>query len=385
MSEDLNKIPLLDLKEQYLAIKEEINQAISRVVESQGFILGKEVEDFETELCNYIGCKFSIGVSSGTDALLLSLMSLGIQAGDEVITTPYTFFATAGSIARLGAKPVFVDIDPISYDIDPKKIEKVVSNKTKAIMPVHLFGQVAEMSLISQIAQAHNFRVIEDAAQAIGAKYINKQAGVLGDFGCFSFFPSKNLGGFGDSGLISTDDPDLAQRARKLRVHGGERRYYHEEVGGNFRIDALQAAILRVKLKSLDLWAERRRENAKYYNTLFCSSGLSTVPNLTNTKEHPVVLPQELEHRYHVYNQYVIKVEKRDELMEFLANNGITTAIYYPLPLHLQGCFSHLGYKVGDFPNSEELAKKSLALPIFPELKKQQIEKVVSVIKKFYE
>ncbi|MBP9837339.1 MAG: DegT/DnrJ/EryC1/StrS family aminotransferase [Proteobacteria bacterium] len=385
MSTEVN-VPLLDLKLQYLEIKDEIALAIERVVESQAFILGPEVDKFEEQIGKYCHAKYAIGVSSGTDALLLSLMALEIKSGDEVITSPYTFFATAGSITRAGAKPVFVDIDPVSYNLDVNKLEAAITPRTKAIMPVHLYGQCSEMDEINAIAKKYNLAVVEDAAQAIGAKYKGKIAGELGTVGCFSFFPSKNLGCFGDAGLVTTNDEKLAYQLKILRVHGGEKRYYHEKVGGNFRIDALQAAIIAVKLPLLDSWAEKRRKNAALYKKLFSDYGLcfSGVNDVKISDESPVFLPRELKEHYHVYNQYIIRVENRDGLQQFLNENHIGNAIYYPLPLHLQKCFSHLEYGEGSFPESELAAKQTLALPIFPELKEDQIVRVVEAIKKFY-
>lgn len=374
------QVPLLDLKPQYQPLKDDIALAIERVVESQGFILGPEVSQFEEQVAQYCHSKFALGVSSGTDALILALMGLGIGEGDEVITSPYTFFATAGSIARVGAKSVFVDIDPISYNLDVSQVEKKITGRTKAIMPVHLYGQCVEMDELCKISEKHGIPLIEDAAQAIGSEYKGRRAGSFGGIGCFSFFPSKNLGAFGDAGLVTTDDEKLFEHLKIMRVHGGERRYYHDYVGGNFRIDALQAAILSVKLRHLESWTEGRRSNAATYRSLFEASGIAG----KDLKSACVVLPEEGPHHRHIYNQYVIRVRDREKLINELTKEKIGTAIYYPLPLHLQKCFSDLGYKKGDLPQSESAADTTLAIPIFPELSVEQLEFVVHVIAGFY-
>ena len=363
-------VPLLDLQAQYRAIRDEIHTAIGLVLESQHFILGPEVQALEREIAEYSQCRFGVGVSSGTDALLIALMALDIQPGDEVITTPYTFFATAGVIHRLGAKPVFVDIEPDTYNIDPARIEAAVTPKTKAIIPVHLYGQCAEMDPILDIARRHNLFVIEDAAQAIGAEYQGRRAGSMGTIGCFSFFPSKNLGGYGDGGMVVTQDESLAERLKMLRVHGSKPKYYHSLVGGNFRLDALQAAIVRVKLRHLDEWTAARQRNARTYDALFEEAGLA------GTK---IKLPAVKQNR-HIFNQYVIQVENRDALMAHLKQNGIGTEIYYPVPMHLQKCFARLGYSGGSLPVSEHAANTTLALPIYPELTAEQQEMVVKRI-----
>ncbi|HOL96710.1 MAG TPA: DegT/DnrJ/EryC1/StrS family aminotransferase [bacterium] len=363
-------VPLLDLQAQYRAIRDEIHTAIGQVLESQHFILGPEVQALEREIAEYSQCRFGVGVSSGTDALLIALMALDIQPGDEVITTPYTFFATAGVIHRLGAKPVFVDIEPDTYNIDPALIEPAVTPKTKAIIPVHLYGQCAEMNPILDIARRHNLFVIEDAAQAIGAEYQGRRAGSMGTIGCFSFFPSKNLGGYGDGGMVVTQDESLAERLKMLRVHGSKPKYYHSLVGGNFRLDALQAAIVRVKLRHLDEWTAARQRNARTYDALFEEAGLA------GTK---IKLPAVKQNR-HIFNQYVIQVENRDALMAHLKQNGIGTEIYYPVPMHLQKCFARLGYSGGCLPVSEHAANTTLALPIYPELTAEQQEMVVKRI-----
>jgi dTDP-4-amino-4,6-dideoxygalactose transaminase len=374
-------IPFLDLKAQYLTVKEKIESAIEEVLEAQQFILGPKVEEFEHNIVTYSGTKYAVGVSSGTDALLISLMALDINPGDEIITSPFTFFATAGSIARLGAKPVFVDIDPITYNIDPEKIENAITNKTKAIIPVHLFGQCADMEPILEIAKKYNLHVIEDAAQSIGAEYKGQKAGTMGNLGIFSFFPSKNLGGFGDGGMVITNDEDLHKKIKILRIHGSEPKYYHKMLGGNFRLDALQAAILNEKLKYLDQWSQKRRDNAEYYDKKFRDRGLIQNGNIT------LPLPiyrNNTDKNYHIYNQYTIKTENRDKLRVFLEENGLKTAIYYPIPLHLQECFLGLGYKKGDFSVSEKSAKTVLSLPIFPELTTKQIDYIMQKVSDFF-
>ncbi len=367
-------IPLLDLKAQYAPIREECRAAFDRVADAQYFIGGPEVEGLEKEVAAYSQCSFGIGVTSGTDALLVAMMTIGIQPGDEVITTPYTFFATGGCIHRLGATPVFVDIDPLSYNIDPTLIEAAITPKTKAIMPVHLYGQMADMDPIMAIAQRHNLYVIEDAAQAIGAEYRGRRAGSIGHFGCFSFFPSKNLGGFGDGGMITANDPELAHRAKLLRNHGAEPKYYHKLVGGNFRLDALQAAILRIKLRHLDGWTAGRQRNAERYRRLFTEAGLQDV-----------VLPADEPDRRHIYNQFVIRTDRRDAVMAKLKEHKIGHEIYYPVPLHLQECFASLGYQPGSLPESERAARETLALPIYPELTEEMQAAVVSAIATAYD
>jgi dTDP-4-amino-4,6-dideoxygalactose transaminase len=380
-SESTHSIPLLDLKAQYATIREEIRAAIDRVIEAQQFILGPEVEALEHEIATYTGCKYGIGVSSGTDALLVALMAIDIRPGDEVITTPYTFFATAGSIARLGAVPVFVDIDPLTFNIDPNAIEAKITPRTRAIMPVHLYGQMADMDPIMEIAQRHNLVVIEDAAQAIGAEYKGRRAGSIGHLGCFSFFPSKNLGGFGDGGMVVTSDPTLAEKMRLLRAHGASPKYYHKLIGGNFRLDALQAAVLRVKLKYLDDWTAGRQRNAATYRRLFIEAGLATdlpvclesgcrarINGLCGLSPAKVVLPVEAPNRKHVYNQFVIRVVQRDRVMTSLKAHRVGYEVYYPVPLHLQECFFYLGLRAGDLPASECAASETLALPVYPEM-----------------
>ncbi len=353
------KVPLLDLTAQYATIRDEVRRAMDEVCDSQQFILGPHVERLERAVAGYCQCAHGIGVSSGTDALLVALMALDIKAGDEVITTPYTFFATAGAIARLGARPVFVDIEPDTYNINAALIERAITPRTKAILPVHLYGQCADMDAILKFG----LPVIEDAAQAIGAEYKGRRAGSMGVMGCLSFFPTKNLGGFGDAGMVVTNDAGLAERVRVLRVHGMQPKYYHRVVGGNFRLDALQAAVLHVKLKHLDDWTRRRQDNAAFYNARL-SGGPVTV-------------------HHHIYNQYVIRSKQRDRLRAHLTAAGIGTEIYYPVPLHLQECFAYLGYRPGDFPEAEAAARETLALPVYPELTREQLEYVVEAIRSF--
>jgi dTDP-4-amino-4,6-dideoxygalactose transaminase len=384
------KVPLLDLKAQYETIKTEAEEAMLRVARSQYLILGPDVDLMEKNLCEYLDCKYSIGVSSGTDALLIALMAIDIMPGDEVIMPTYSFFATAGVVSRLNAKPVFVDCDPVTYNIDPEKIESLITEKTKAILPVHLYGQSCEMDMIMDIATKHGLKVIEDAAQSIGTQYKDgRQVGNIGDIGCFSFYPSKNLGCFGDGGLVTTNDEKLAEKLKILRVHGGMPKYYHKIIGGNFRIDALQAAVLNVKLPHLDSWTKKRQMNADLYTDLFKQNGLAEDEGRSEYDEkNRVLLPKpvykefNLKH-YHIYNQYIIRVKERDELRKFMTENEIGTEIYYPVPFHLQECFAYLGYKKGDFPLSEECAAETIALPIYPELTKEQIEFTVQTINKF--
>jgi dTDP-4-amino-4,6-dideoxygalactose transaminase len=397
------QIPLLDLKAQYQSIRKEISDALDEVLESQRFILGPEVDSLEEKIGAYCGCKYSVGVSSGTDALLICLMAERIGPGDEVITTPYTFFSTVGSISRCGAKPVFVDIQPRTYNIDPDRIVEKISPKTKAIIPVHLFGQCADMDPILEIAKSHGSVVIEDAAQALGADYVSQssvskfhRAGSMGDYGCFSFFPSKNLGAFGDGGMVVTNDPERAERVRLLRAHGAKPKYYHKLIGGNFRLDALQAAILNVKWKYLDSWTAKRRENASFYNAAFQKSGLIeqsllTLP-LTIWEERALknkdswAVRNSIDHFHsHIYNQYVIRTPQRDDLQKYLGEKGVGTEVYYPVPLHLQECFRNLGYQRGSFPVSEEAAQETLALPIYPELTPEQLEYVTDSICNFFQ
>ena len=376
-------VPLLDLKAHHEPLHKEIMAALEQAFRSQAFILGPEVAKLEERVAAYSQARYGIGVSSGTDALLIALMAIGIGAGDEVITTPYSFFATAGAIARLGAKPVLVDIDPTTYNIDPSKISKVITSKTKAIIPVHLYGQCADMAQILDLAQRHNLKVIEDAAQAIGSEYRDgRRAGGMGTIGCLSFFPSKNLGCLGDGGMVVTNDADLAERMKVLRVHGGKPKYYHKMIGGNFRLDTIQAAVLNVKLNYLDDWTELRQENARRYETLFQQS--------EPVQKGKVQLPDAVYQasgtkHYHIYNQFVIRAKKRDDLLAHLRQNGIGVEIYYPVPFHLQECFHYLGHTEGDFPESERASQETLALPIYPELTAEQQAQVVSVVTDFYQ
>lgn len=384
MSDSKTPVPLLDLKPQYAALAEELNQAVLNVAQSQYFILGPEVVNFEAKVSEYCSTEHGVGVSSGTDALIVALMAMGIGEGDEVITTPYTFFGTWGSIVRLGAKPVIVDIEPGTFNIDATKIEAAITDKTRVILPVHLFGQMADMSAIKTIADKHNLLVLEDAAQAIGAKQNGQPACSFGDAGCLSFFPTKNLGGFGDGGMVVTNNAEYAEISRQLRNHGMEPKYFHPRVGGNFRLDALQAAVLNVKLPHLNSWHEQRRENAALYRKLFDQAGLTRTANdLDSGLNGGVVVPVEKEGNYHIYNQFVIYSEQRDALLKHMQSNQVGCEIYYPLSLHEQACFQSLGYKKGDFPNSERAAAMSLALPIFPDLADEMIERVVEVIAEF--
>ncbi|MBN1362666.1 MAG: DegT/DnrJ/EryC1/StrS family aminotransferase [Sedimentisphaerales bacterium] len=360
------QVPLLDLKAQYATIKDEIMAAVAGVLESQRCIGGPKVEELERAIAQASDCEFGVGVSSGTDALLNCLMSLDIGPGDEVVTTPFTFFASAGSIARVGAKPVFVDIDPRTYNIDPSQIEAVVTDKTKAIMPVHLYGQMADMDPIMALARKHDLAVIEDAAQSITSTYKGRKAGSIGTAGCFSFFPSKNLGGIGDGGMVVTNDRQLYERMLIMRDHGQQPQYYYHFVGGNFRLDPLQAAALLVKLPYLDGWSQARRENAAYYDKRFAGTEVQT----------PYISPD----CGTVYNQYCIRVPQRDRVVAHLRDKGIGCAIYYPVPLHLQKCFAYLGYKEGDFPESEKAAQEIIALPVYPELTDEMQDAVVDAV-----
>ncbi len=385
---ELTAVPLLDLKAQYATIRDEIQDAIDQVLESQRFILGPEVDALEREIADYSGCAHGIGVTSGSDALIAALMALDLKPGDEVITTPYTFFATAGAISRLGGRSVFVDVEPGTFNLDPELLEAAITERTRAIIPIHLFGQMADMDPTMAVARRHNLPVIEDAAQAIGAEYHGRRAGSMGEMACFSFFPSKNLGAFGDAGMVTTNDAALADRLKLIRGHGAKPKYYHQIVGGNFRIDALQAAILRVKLRHLDDWTAGRQRNAARYRTLFAEAGL-VVPDGTSAPElaesRGVMLPVELPHVRHIYNQFVIRSGRRDALQQFLKERQIGTEIYYPVSLHQQECFADLGYATGDFPESERAAAESLAIPIYPELTDGMLESVVGAVTEFYQ
>ena len=366
-------IPLLDLVGQYKNIEDEIKEAIDEVLASGRYIMGDVVKNFEDEMADYCDVKHAIGVASGTDALLLSLKALDINEGDEVILPTFTFFATAGVVSRLGAKPVFVDIDPDTYNIDTKEIKKNITDKTKAIIPVHLYGQPADMNKIMEIADEYDLKIVEDACQAIGAKYKGRKIGDFGDTTALSFFPSKNLGAYGDAGMILTNDDNLAERLKSLRVHGASPKYYHSEVGYNSRLDAIQAAILRVKLKYLDQWTKNRQRVANKYSELFKKNNLDS----------KIVLPFKKEDVNHVYHQYVVRVNNRDKIKEELKKEGISTAIYYPIPLHLQECYEDIGYKKGDFPNAEKACGEVLALPIDPKLSYFEIKKIINGIKKY--
>ena len=368
-------VPLLDLKTQYTRIQPELMKVIEEVCAQQSFILGSKVEQLENTLAKFIGTKHAVGVASGSDALLLSLMELDIQPGDEVLTVPFTFFATTGVISRLHARPVFVDICPDTFNFDPMQMAEKITSKTKAILPVHLFGQCADMEAINEVANANKIPVIEDVCQAIGATRNGIKAGACGRTGCFSFFPSKNLGAFGDGGLISTDDPKVAERLRLMRVHGSRSEYHHHLIGMNSRLDALQAAVLQVKFQYLADWTEKRQKNAARYRQLFHEYGL----------DDRITLPVVASGNTHVYNQFTIRTPKRDDLSAYLTEKNIGNRIYYPVPLHLQECYKTLGYHKGDFPVAEQVAKEVLSLPIFPELTSAQISYVVETIKQFFD
>jgi dTDP-4-amino-4,6-dideoxygalactose transaminase len=384
-------VPLLDLKAQFRDIEAEVMGALNAVCTRQQFILGPRVKELEEKLARYSQCRYGIGVSSGTDALLLALMSLDVGPGDEVITTPFTFFATAGVIARLGARPLFCDIDPLTYNLSPASVAdlitaqcelrdgRLINRKTKGIvkvlMPVHLFGQLADMEPLAELACRHGLKIVEDAAQAIGAEYVGgRRAGSIGDIGCFSFFPSKNLGAFGDGGMCVTSDPALAERMTVLRVHGGSPKYHHAVIGGNFRLDEIQAAVLLVKFKYLDLWTARRQENACYYDSAFSKAGVDS----------QVKTPEVRQGYRHVFNQYVLRVERRDEIRTHLANAKIGSEIYYPISLHMQECFAYLGYRPEDCPESYRAARETLAIPIYPELTEEQMQHTVETTAAFY-
>lgn len=369
------RIPLLDLVAQHRVIRDEVLEAMLRVVDSQAFVLGEEVEALERELAAYCGARFAIGCASGTDALFLALLALGIGPGDEVVTSPYTFFATAGAIVRAGAKPVFADVEAGTFNLDAERAAAVICTRpaVRAVIAVHLFGACADMDPLREAAARQGIPVIEDAAQAIGAEYKGRRAGSLGAVGCFSFYPSKNLGAYGDGGLLTTSDEALAEKLRALRVHGSRERYRHEWVGINSRLDALQAAVLRVKLRHLDAWTEARRRNAEYYRRRFAELGL------------PVLTPSAPPYATrHVWNQFVIRAPARDRLREHLSQRGIGTEVYYPIPLHLQPCFRDLGYRPGDFPVAEQLAREALALPVYPELGEEGLETVAQAVASFY-
>lgn len=364
------QVPLLDLKRQYQSIKGEIDNAVMNVLEHSRFIMGPETLKFEEEVAEYCGSKYAVGVASGTDALLIALRACGVKAGDEVITSTFSFFASAGVISRLGATPIFVDIDPDSYNLNPELVEKAITSKTKVLMPVHIFGQCADMDPILELARKHNLTIVEDAAQAIGAKYKGRTAGTMGAFGCFSFFPSKNLGAAGDGGMIISDFMDKQTFMKSLRDHGANPKYYHSYIGYNSRLDTLQAAILSVKLRYLDQWTEGRRKNADFYNQAFADLPLKT--------------PTENEGNYHIYNQYTIATDQRDKLFEFLQSKNIGCAIYYPVPLHAQKCYAYLGNKDDDFPVACKASKEVVSIPIFPDLNEDEKNYVVECITGFF-
>ncbi len=372
------RVPSLDLLAQYATIRDEVNAAVNGVLESQRFILGPEVAALESEIADYLGCAHAIGVSSGTDALLAALMALGIGPGDEVITTGFTFFATAGAVHRLGGRPVFVDVDPATLNLDPERVADAVTERTRAIVPVHIFGKTADMDALQDVARRHGLAVIEDACQSIGADHRGAMTGTLGELGCFSFFPSKNLGGIGDGGLVTTSDDGLADEVRRLRAHGSKPKYFHHVVGGNFRLDAINAAVLRVKLRHLDAWTEGRRRAARRYADLFAAAGL------LSTDGPVLALPPGDDGGKHVFHQYVIRARERDALQQHLGDSGVGTAVYYPRPLHLQPCFADLGYGEGDFPHSERASLEVLALPMYPELTAELQGHVVDSIAAFY-
>ena len=375
MSNVITSVPLLDLKAQYKNIKDEIEPVVKEVMESQYFIGGPVLKKFETNVADYCQSKFALGVSSGTDALLLALMALDIKPGDEVIVPVYSFFATAGCVSRLNAKPVFVDINPVTYNIDPEKIEAAITSKTKAVIPVHLYGQLADMDAIMTIAKKHQLFVIEDAAQAIGSENEKGQrAGTFGDIGCFSFFPSKNLGGFGDGGLVTTNDESLYNKMDYLKNHGANPKYYHKMIGGNFRLDALQAAVLDIKLKYLDNWTEGRQRNADFYD-----NGLKNRDLLDYIDP-----PKRVKGYRHIFNQYILRCQRRDDLLNYLKSQNIGCEIYYPVTFNNQECFAYLGYKQGDFPEAERAASETLAIPVYPELNKEQKEYILASLKNFY-
>jgi dTDP-4-amino-4,6-dideoxygalactose transaminase len=375
-------VPLLDLKAQFAPLREEINQAIQEVVEAQAFVLGPTVERLEKEVADYVGSDHAVGCASGTDALILSLAAAGVGEGDQVLTSPFSFFSSASCAYKVGARPAFADIDPNTFNLDPAAVEQSIGPKTRALLPVHIFGQCAEMDALSEIGERCGIPVIEDAAQALSASYRSRKrnatlkAGALGTLGCFSFFPTKNLGGFGDGGMVTTSDDGLAERVRLLRVHGGQQMYHHRWVGWNSRLDALQAAVLRVKLPRLDTWSAGRAANADRYDSLFQQSGL--------TERGAVRTPARADNCIHIFNQYTLRVERREALREHLKSAGIGHSVYYPVPLHLQECFAELGYKKGDLPVAEQASEEVVSLPVFPELTRAQQERVVSAVADFY-
>lgn len=362
-------VPLCDLRAQHDNIRDELRAAIDEVVDGQAYIMGPQVAELERQVAKYSGAQHAIGVSSGSDALLLSLLALDVGPGHEVITTPFTFFATVGAIVRLGARPVFVDVDPISYNLNPHAIQAAITPRTKAIIPVHLFGQTADMDPVLKVAKERGVAVVEDAAQAIGARYKGRMAGAMADVGCYSFFPSKNLGGMGDGGMVVTSDAKLADKMRMLRTHGAKKKYFHALVGGNFRLDTMQAAVLLVKLRYLDEWNDARRQNAARYVEMITGAGLDGME-----------LPREMPGCHHVYNQFIVRSTRRDRVLEVFKQRQIGSAVYYPWPMHLQECFKNLGHKEGDFPEAERACRETCALPMFPELAVEQQEAVVQAL-----
>ncbi len=378
---------MLDLKRQYASIKDDVNAAVERVMSSQYLIGGPELDDFERESAAYLGAQAFLGCASGTDALWLAMAAAGIKPGDHVLTSPFSFFASASSITRCKATPVFADIDPATFNLDPAAVEKVLyeAGKAAAIMPVHLYGQCADMDAFAAIAKQYGLSIIEDAAQAFGASWHGRKAGTLGTAAAFSFYPTKNLSAFGDGGAVSTDDSELADHVRRLRNHGSRQRYYHEEIGWNSRLDAIQAAVLRVKLRHIDEWNLQRRAIASKYDALFGSTGLVKTGATTVSAQAPVALLQTRPEAFHIYHQYVMRAHRRDDLRAFLTQKGVGSEIYYPVPLHLQQSFAYLGYRAGDFPESERAALEALALPIFPELREDEQERVVGAIGEFYD
>jgi dTDP-4-amino-4,6-dideoxygalactose transaminase len=383
----LPTVPLLDLQRQYQKIRDEVLAAIERVCSSQRYILGAEVEAFEQELGEYCGAKEAVGCASGTDALWLALLAVGVQPGDQVLTTPFSFFASASAVARVGARPIFVDIDPLTFNLDPHRVEQFLQSarrdRLRGLLPVHLYGQCADMDRFRSLAESYHLALIEDAAQAIGARWGGSRAGSMGACAAFSFYPTKNLSAYGDAGLITTSDAEMAPHLRRLRNHGSPRRYLHDEFGGNSRLDAIQAAILRVKLKYIEEWNNARRFRSERYNDLFAEAGLLARDSQPENSA-PIRLPYTAPPAHHVFHQYVVRAYRRNELREFLAARQIGTEVYYPIPLHLQPCFVYLGYREGDFPEAERAAKEVLALPMFPELTEPEQEWVVKSIADFY-
>ncbi|HEV3470431.1 MAG TPA: DegT/DnrJ/EryC1/StrS family aminotransferase [Pyrinomonadaceae bacterium] len=373
---DVMHVPLLDLRQQHAALRDELRAAVERVFESQQFVLGEDVRELEAEVARYTRARYAVGCGSGSDALLLALLALDIGPGSEVVTTPFTFFATAGAVARAGARPRFVDIEPRTYNLDPARLEEAVTPRTRAVMPVHLYGQCAEMGAVMEVAARRDLLVVEDAAQALGAEDRGRRAGTFGAAGCFSFYPTKNLGAAGEAGMVTTDDQPTAERLRRLRVHGGATEYHHSEVGFNSRLDTLQAAVLRVKLPHLDAWSQARRERAAVYTRLLAEAGLGEF----------VAPPHVRPGARHIFHQYVIRVppSRRDPLIAHLKARGVGTKVYYPVPLHLQECFAYLGHREGDFPEAERAAQETLALPMYPELTEEQQSYVVEAVRRFF-